>query len=202
MIIQFKQFLLEGKMVNFINSSGNFVVLMGGPGAGKSTAIDNINLDNYKIFNVDYERERSAEHLGLDLNIPEDNDVVLKHTFGTTDKRNRTINLLKSTLKHTNTNTNIIFDTTGTHIDFMKDIINLAKKRFTTTLILVDVDVDKAIDRNLNRKRKLKTDLVRSYHNKIPTAFSILSNMVDYVWTIDSNINITKRSSDITKKIK
>ena len=48
------ELLNEEKVVNFNNPVNNFVVIAGGPGAGKSFITNNlINLDNVKHFNVD-----------------------------------------------------------------------------------------------------------------------------------------------------
>ena len=49
--------LSEEKVVNFDSPNNNFVVIAGGPGAGKSFITGNlINLDNVKNFNVDNSR--------------------------------------------------------------------------------------------------------------------------------------------------
>ena len=45
------ELLKEDKMINFGNPSNNFVVIAGGPGAGKSFITKNlINLNNVKEF--------------------------------------------------------------------------------------------------------------------------------------------------------
>ena len=49
-----EELLKEEKVVNFDTPTNNFVVIAGGPGAGKSFITQNlINLDNVKNFNVD-----------------------------------------------------------------------------------------------------------------------------------------------------
>ena len=49
-----EELIKEEKVVNFVSQTNNFVVIAGGPGAGKSFITKNlINLDNVKEFNVD-----------------------------------------------------------------------------------------------------------------------------------------------------
>ena len=56
--------LNEEKMVNFDQATNNFVVIAGGPGAGKSFITKNlINLDSVKEFNVDQVRVMTAKKL-------------------------------------------------------------------------------------------------------------------------------------------
>ena len=59
-----KEILKEDKVVNFDQLSNNFVVIAGGPGAGKSFITRNlINLDNVKEFNVDQVRVMTAKKI-------------------------------------------------------------------------------------------------------------------------------------------
>ena len=59
-----EEFLKEEKVVGFANPTNNFVVIAGGPGAGKSFITRNfINLDNIKEFNVDQVRVMTAKKL-------------------------------------------------------------------------------------------------------------------------------------------
>ena len=46
--------LIESRVVGFDKPHGNFVIIAGGPGAGKSYVTQNfIDLPDYKQFNVD-----------------------------------------------------------------------------------------------------------------------------------------------------
>jgi len=59
-----EELLKEEKVVNFNNPNNNFVVIAGGPGAGKSFITKNlVNLDNVKNFNVDQDRDMTARKL-------------------------------------------------------------------------------------------------------------------------------------------
>ena len=97
------EFITEGKVINFASTDGNFVVLMGGPGSGKSKIVENlINIKDARVFNVDFEREATAKKLNLNLNKPEDNDEILKYTHASTSPNNRTIKLLRTTITNAN----------------------------------------------------------------------------------------------------
>jgi predicted kinase len=189
------KFINEGKVVNFNSENGNFIILMGGPGSGKSTVSKNlINLRNVKIFNVDSERELVADRLGLNLNIPEDNDKILKYTHSSTDIRNKTIKLLKLTLQNQKENelTNIVFDTVGTHVELIKDILLLAKsKGYTSTMIYVKCDIKTALERNDKRARKLSNDVVIDYHERVKKTFDVLFPYYDHAWIVAITQNTT-----------
>lgn len=200
------KFITEGKVINFYHENDNFIVLMGGPGSGKSTISNNlINLRNIKIFNVDTERELMSNKLGLNLNEPEDNEKILKYTFNSTDSRNKTIKLLKSTLKNQKkSTTNIVFDTVGTHVDLIKDLLVLAKSNgFITTMIYVKCDIETALERNNRRKRKLSEEVVIDYHKRVKKTFDILFPYYEHAWMVDNSEHYDfKKRRDMTKKLK
>ena len=59
-----EELLKEEKVVGFDKPTNNFVVIAGGPGAGKSFITKNlINLDNVKEFNVDQVRVMTAKKI-------------------------------------------------------------------------------------------------------------------------------------------
>lgn len=187
-------FINEDRVVNFTDpDGGNFVVLMGGPGSGKSSILNNlINLRNIKVFNVDTERELVAKKMGLDLNKPEDNDEVLKYTYSSTDPKNRTIKQLKSLLNNLDTSqpVNIVFDTVGTHVNLIRELLELAKsKAYVTTMIYVHCDIDSALDRNRKRARKLSDDVVIDYHTRVQKTFDTLFKLYDHAWVVDNSLH-------------
>jgi len=201
-------FLNENKVVNFSDpKNGNFVVLMGGPGSGKSFISNNLlNLENFKIFNVDSERELVAKNMGLDLNKPEDNEKILAYTYGSTDPRNRTIKQLKSILSGMDSSAppNIIFDTVGTHVHLIRELIDLAKsKSYTTTMVYVHCDIDTALERNARRARRLSDDVVIDYHERVQKTFDQLFKLYDNVWFVDSTQHLDlKKRGNIVHKLK
>ena len=100
------EILKEDKMVNFGQPSNNFVVIAGGPGAGKSFITRNlINLDDVKEFNVDQVRVMTAKKLWGDkwqemISTPEGYQKILDMTYTTSDPRNLTVKYLKNFLYH------------------------------------------------------------------------------------------------------
>ena len=96
--------LSEEKMVNFDSPINNFVVIAGGPGAGKSFITNNlINLDNVRSFNVDQVRVMTAKKLWGDkwgemISTPEGYQKILDMTYTTSDPRNLTVKYLKNFL--------------------------------------------------------------------------------------------------------
>jgi tRNA uridine 5-carbamoylmethylation protein Kti12 len=153
-----------------------------------------------------------AKKLNLDLSNPEDNYEILNYTYNTTDPKNRTIKLLKLLLSNSkNQLPNIIFDTVdlvikgiGNHVKLMTDLINLAKASgYDTTLVYVKTDINIALQRNMNRERKLDNDLVIKYHNSVNKSFDILFPLFDNVWLVDNNDNLDLNYRlNITHKLK
>ena len=97
-----KEVLNEERMVNFNQTNNNFVVIAGGPGAGKSFITKNlINLNNVKEFNVDQVRIMTAKKLWGDkwsemISTPEGYQKILDMTYTTSDPRNLTVKYLKN----------------------------------------------------------------------------------------------------------
>ena len=96
---------MEAKMVTFNQPNGNFVILAGGPGAGKSYVSQHfIDLDNVKPFNVDNYRVAIAKKLWGNnwkemISTDEGYKKILDLTHTTSDPRNRTIQFLKNFLE-------------------------------------------------------------------------------------------------------
>ncbi len=186
----FINFINEGRVVTFRNvKSGNFVVLLGIPGSGKTFVSNNlIDLQNVRIFNVDSERELMAKKMNIDLSNPIGNREILKYTHRQMDPRNRTVRVLKNFLQTTKSLTNIIYDTVGTHQELMREIVTLANNiGYTTTLIYVKCDLRVALTRNKNRNRVLDDSTIIQYYNIIEESFNDLKSIYDRVWIVDNN---------------
>jgi tRNA uridine 5-carbamoylmethylation protein Kti12 len=139
------------------------------------------------------------------LSLPDDNIEILKHTHNSTNPKNRTINLLRTflTTEHKN-NSNIIFDSVGTHVDLITELLNLSKENnYETTMILVRTDIDIAMKRNSERDRRLGDDVVIDYHQRVEQTLDTMFDEYDNVWIVNNNddIDLANRK-DITKKIK
>ena len=202
------EFITEGKVINFASTEGNFVILMGGPGSGKSKIVENlINIKNARVFNVDFEREATAKRLNLNLNKPEDNEEILKFTHASTSPNNRTIKLLRTTIINSDPDKylpNIVFDTVGTHVDLIKELISLAKdKGYVTTMVLIKCDLETALERNRRRPRQLSDEVVIDYHNRVKKTFDILFPFYDNAWIVDNSRHFDpKIRRNIVSKIK
>ena len=100
-----EELIKEEKVVNFVSQTNNFVVIAGGPGAGKSFITKNlINLANVKEFNVDQVRVMTAKKIWGDkwqemISTPEGYQEILDLTFTTSDPRNLTVKYLKQFLQ-------------------------------------------------------------------------------------------------------
>ena len=170
-----EELLYEEKVVGFNQPNNNFVVIAGGPGAGKSFITNNlINLDNVKNFNVDQVRVFTAKKLWGDrweemISTPEGYQKILNMTYTTSDPKNLTIKFLKQFLEQErNQQVNIIYDAGGGQEQVMKEVHQLAKENgFNTTLVYVRTPLELAQIRNNERPRSLPDDMVAQYKELI-----------------------------------
>lgn len=207
-----EELLKEEKVINFDNSANNFVVIAGGPGAGKSFVTRNlINLNNIKEFNVDKHRVTIAKQLWGDswkkmMGTPEGYEEILNLTHTTSDPRNLTIRFLKQFLQQERKEkVNIVYDAGGGQKEVMEDIFSIAEEAgFETTLVYVVASLDVAQRRNLKRDRSLPPEMVAQYHEKVRKNIRNLITMADNVWVVNNNAptSIIDRKHDQIEKIK
>ena len=207
-----EELLKEEKVVGFDKPTNNFVVIAGGPGAGKSFITKNlINLDNVKEFNVDQVRVMTAKKIWGDKweeNISTDTGYqkILDMTYTTSDPRNLTVKFLKQFLsQERNQPVNVIYDAGGGQEQVMKDVHQIAKDvGFNTTLVYVRTPLDVAQQRNQQRPRSLPSDMVAQYHQKVKDNMRNMIPIFDNVWTVDNKevIDLAARPSDNIEKIK
>lgn len=204
--------LIESRMVGFDNPQGNFVIIAGGPGAGKSFVTQNfIDLPDYKQFNVDNYRVALAKKLWGDswkenISTEEGYNKILALSHTTSDPRNITIKFLKNFLDTERMFTpNIVYDAGGGQRQVMTDVINLAKENgYDVTIVHVVTDLDKALERNLQRDRSLPTDMVIDYHDKVRRVVKDLLPMVDNYWIVDNtkDLQFGERATGSIHRIK
>ena len=207
-----KEVLKEDKMVNFDQLSNNFVVIAGGPGAGKSFITRNlINLDNVKEFNVDQVRVMTAKKLwGNDweemISTPEGYQKILDMTYTTSDPRNLTVKYLKNFLSQDRDQAvNVIYDAGGGQEQVMKDVHKIAKESgMVTNLVYVRTPLELAQIRNDERPRSLPDDMVAQYHQKVRDNMRNMIPLFDNVWIVDNKelIDLSDRPSENIEKIK
>ena len=206
------ELLKEDKMINFGNPSNNFVVIAGGPGAGKSFITKNlINLNNVKEFNVDQVRVITAKKLwGGDweemISTPEGYQKILDMTYTTSDPRNLTVKNLKSFLSQDRGQpVNVVYDAGGGQEQVMKDVHKIAKESgMVTNLVYVRTPLELAQIRNNKRPRSLPNDMVAQYHQKVRDNMRNMIPVFDNVWIVDNKelIDLSDRPSDNIEKIK
>jgi len=204
--------VVEDKMVNFNSPTNNFVVIAGGPGAGKSFITRNlINLDNVKEFNVDQVRVMTAKKLWGDdwqenISTPEGYQKILDMTYTTSDPRNLTVKYLKNFLtQNRDQPVNVVYDAGGGQEQVMKDVHSIAKDSgMDTNLIYVRTPLELAQIRNDERPRSLPDDMVAQYHQKVKENMRNMIPIFDNVWTVDNKelIDLSDRPSDNIEKIK
>tara|TARA_R110000744_G_scaffold379563_1_gene497999 strand:- start:4237 stop:4890 length:654 start_codon:yes stop_codon:yes gene_type:complete len=204
--------VVEDKMVNFNSPTNNFVVIAGGPGAGKSFITRNlINLDNVKEFNVDQVRVMTAKKLWGDdwqenISTPEGYQKILDMTYTTSDPRNLTVKYLKNFLtQNRDQPVNVVYDAGGGQEQVMKDVHSIAKDSgMDTNLIYVRTPLELAQIRNDERPRSLPDDMVAQYHQKVKDNMRNMIPIFDNVWTVDNKelIDLSDRPSDNIEKIK
>ena len=202
----------EEKVVGFKTPNNNFVVIAGGPGAGKSFITKNlVNLDNVKEFNVDQVRVMTAKKLWGDeweekISTEEGYDEILRRTFTTSDPRNLTVKFLKQFLQSERDQpVNVVYDAGGGQEQVMKDIHQLAKENgFITTLVHVRTPLDVAQERNIERPRSLPPEMVAQYHQQVKDNMRNMIPIFDNVWTVDNKelIDLSNRPADNIEKLK
>jgi len=207
-----EEILREDKMVNFDQLTNNFVVIAGGPGAGKSFITRNlINLDNVKEFNVDQVRVMTAKKLWGDeweemISTPDGYQKILDMTYTTSDPRNLTVKNLKNFLSQDrNQPVNVIYDAGGGQEQVMKDVHKIAKDSgMVTNLVYVRTPLELAQIRNDERPRSLPDDMVAQYHQKVRDNMRNMIPIFDNVWIVDNKelIDLSDRPSDNIEKIK
>jgi len=210
--VLFESLLLEEKVIGFNSPTNNFVVIAGGPGAGKSFITNNlINLNNVKNFNVDQVRVMTAKKLWGDdwqemISTSDGYQQILNMTHTTSDPRNLTVKFLKQFLEQErNQSVNVVYDAGGGQEQVMKDIHKLAKESgFDTTLVYVRTPLELAQMRNDERPRSLPDDMVAQYHQKVKDNMRNMVPIFDSVWTVDNKelIDLSDRPSDNIEKIK
>ena len=207
-----EELLSEEKVVGFNQPTNNFVVIAGGPGAGKSFITKNlINLNNVKNFNVDQVRVMTAKKLWGDeweemISTPEGYQKILNMTYTTSDPKNLTVKFLKQFLEQErNQSVNVVYDAGGGQEQVMNEIHQLAKENgFNTTLVYVRTPLELAQVRNNERPRSLPDDMVAKYHQQVKDNMRNMVPIFDNVWTVDNKelIDLSDRPSDNIEKIK
>ena len=207
-----KVLMTEAKVVGFNNQDNNFIVVAGGPGAGKSFVSRNlIDLPNIKEFNVDNYRVHLAKKLWGDewevnISTPEGYQEILNQSFTTSDPRNVTVRFLKQFLEQDRKELpNVVFDAGGGQQKVMEDVWRLANDNgYETTLIYVKTSLGVAHKRNEKRSRSLSPEMVTSYHQLVSDNIGNMMDKFNNVWVVnnDSPYDLASRPHETIEKIK
>lgn len=210
-IKKYEELILEAKVINFINPTGNFIVVSGGPGSGKDYLSTRIIDLEYKEFNVDNFRismakkwwgENWKEKISSDEGYKEMHSKM--HT--TSDPRNVTMKMLRHFLKiDRNHLGNIVYNGGGTHVDTTKVVHDLAKRAgYETTIIYIETNEETALQRNKKRDRSLPKEMVLDYRDRVESGKQELIPIFDNAWVYinDKEFNMKQRSFNNIVKLK
>ena len=159
-------YMIEDLITEGVYDPGIFkaVFLMGGPGSGKSTVVDELALKNLglKMVNTDRAFEVGLKKAGLSLDLRGKSDDEYAHI------RKKAKDVTARGMEgYINGRLGLIFDTTAAN---KKKIIQykemLDKLGYEYKMVFVNTSLETALERNRARPRKLRDDIVSNdWHN-------------------------------------
>ncbi|MFD1608503.1 zeta toxin family protein [Oceanobacillus luteolus] len=159
------------------------ILLGGGSNSGKSTIIEELELDDFITIDSDEIKQHLPEYEEYQRDEPEmaaffvhDESSDISHEL-----LNKSIALVKP----------FLYDGTMKNTEKYREIIKeLREKNYFITMIVVDVPVDLAFQRNRARfeatGRAVPDHIVTETHDAIPNSFSELKNLVDEYYLYDT----------------
>lgn len=211
----------EAKVVTFdgkVNPNfGHAVIMAGGAGSGKGTALKSVIMLQGKIFDVDelkklyvkgaksgvFDDERNG-----DYNFKNPDDVSLLHQkvkdLKLKDKREEAFfkSIMADKLP------NIIFDITGDEESKITNIAKMCKTiGYKVSLVWVVANREEAFIRNMKRDRTVPDEVFHSTHNNVKTSvFGFLegqgAKFCDYAWIVfSSGVDAKKLSPEEEKAL-
>lgn len=196
----------EAKVVTFDGKSnpdfGQAVIMAGGAGSGKGTALKSVIMLQGKIFDVDelkqlYVKGSKAgifdDIRGGNYDFKNPDDVALLHQkvkeLGLKDRREQAFFSSLST----NRLPNIVFDITGDEESKLTKLSMMCKDiGYKVSLVWVVANREEAFIRNLQRDRTVPDEVFHATHNNVKTSvFSFLEGSVskfcDSAWIVFSS---------------
>ena len=199
----FKSFLLEKRTVTPEIPYNNLIVVMGLPGAGKSTIIEKglLNVNNIVHVTPDKWIEYIAKREQKDLKNPVHTSDIYKEVG---DKhRSFTGRIIDPRAQ-----SNFVLETLSRNPFNIQGLLIRAKKKgMNIVLVYVRTSLEAALKNNRNRRRMIPEEVIRDTFKSIENNFRILrtSVQVDEAWIIDNSSKPTYadyRTSDFIQRVK
>jgi len=205
MISDFKDFffLKEEKVIRPEQEFNNVFIILGLPGAGKSTIqrLGLIDAPNLQLLTPDKWIELFAKKNKRDLTDSSQTNKIyqeIKPTFS---------RFSFSALKK-DTNVNYVIEKIGGDLESLKKIIKICKdKELNIILVLVKVSLENALLGNSQRTRSVPRDVIDYAFHNLERNFNTLKTNpdIDEIWVLDNDQRPTYsqfRSSEYIQKIK
>lgn len=201
--MSFKKFLLENRVVTPEVPYNNLIVIMGLPGAGKSTVFEKglLNIDNAVHVTPDKWIELFAKINKKDLTNPKHTAEIYKNISNI--HRGFTGRIIKPEAR-----SNFVLETLGRNpFNIQSLIIRTKKKGMRVVLVYVRTSLQAALENNRERKRVIPEEVITDTFKSIENSFRILRSSADVneAWVIDNTNKPTYddfRTSDFIRKIK
>jgi len=199
----FKRFLLENRVVTPKIPYNNLIIIMGLPGAGKSTIFEKglLNIDNAVHVTPDTWIELFAKTNKKDLTNPKHTAEIYRNISNI--HRGFTGRIIKPEAR-----SNFVLETLGRNpFNIQNLIIRTKKKDMRVVLVYVRTSLQAALENNRERKRVIPEEVITDTFKSIENSFRILRSTadVDEVWVIDNTNRPTYsdfRTSEFIRKVK
>ena len=201
--MNFKNFLLENRVVTPGVPYNNLIVIMGLPGAGKSTIFEKglLNIDNAVHVTPDRWIELLAKKDKKDLTNP-------NHTTEIYNKISKIHRKFTGRVITPEARSNFVLETLSRNpFNIQSLIIRTKRKGMRVVLVYVRTSLQAALENNKRRKRVIPEEVITDTFKSIENSFRILRSSadVDEAWVID-NVNKPTyndfRTSDFIRKVK
>lgn len=196
-------FLREEKVITPLRKENNVFIILGLPGAGKSTIqrFGLINAPNLHLLTPDKWIELLAKKENVDIKQPL-NTAELYHQIRPIFKS------FTSSVLNPSSRSNFIIEKLGKDLESLKKVIFLSKEKgFRVIVVLVHVGLEKAKEGNRQRSRMVPEEVIEDAYKNVEKNFNAIISFpeVDEVWRLDNEIRPSYnqfRTSDFIKKIK
>jgi len=195
----FKSFLIEKRVVTPEIPYNNLIVIMGLPGAGKSTVLEKglLNVDNIIHVTPDKWIEYMAKREEKDLKNP-------IHTSNIYNKVGDIHRSFTGRIVDPRARSNFVLETLSRNPFKIQGLIIRAKnKGMNIVLVYVRTDLETALKNNRTRRRMVPEEVINDTYKSIENNFKILRStaQVDEAWIIDNSSKPTYKDFRTSKYI-